>query len=123
MRQGRRDIVPDGASLRIDKWLWFARFAKSRSLAAKLCASGAVAISGMPTAKPNESVRVGDVVSVPQGRVLHTVRVVALGVRRGPASEARRLYEVNAPPLPLAAAEPEWEPLFGAMEEERAETS
>jgi len=83
----------DRASRRLDQWLWFARFAKSRSLAARLCAAGAVAVNGAAVAKANHGVRAGDVVTVPQGSWQHTVRVVALGTRRGPASEARTLFE------------------------------
>jgi ribosome-associated heat shock protein Hsp15 len=99
-------------SLRIDKWLWFTRLAKSRSLAARLCAEGHVSVGGTPVSKPNHGVRVGDVVRLPQGRQWRTVRVLALGVRRGPASEAQGLYEEAAPPQPLREHMPEWEPLL-----------
>jgi ribosome-associated heat shock protein Hsp15 len=119
MKESRRDLPAEGETMRIDKWLWFARLAKSRSLAARLCTAGAVVVSGRTTAKPNHVVRIGDVVTVPQGRLIHTVRIAALGTRRGPASEARRLYEVHAPPRPIEAREPRWEMLLG--EEEDAE--
>jgi ribosome-associated heat shock protein Hsp15 len=99
--------------LRIDKWLWFARLAKSRSLAARLCAEGHVSIGATMVPKPNHVLRVGDVVRVPQGRQWRTVRVLSLGERRGPASEARELYEEAAPPQPLREPLPEWEPLLG----------
>jgi ribosome-associated heat shock protein Hsp15 len=102
--------------LRIDKWLWFARLAKSRSLAARLCAAGAVTVGARPVQRASHAVRCGDILTVPQGRLMHTVRVVALGVRRGPASEARGLYEPLAPPRPIAASEPQWEPLFAEDE-------
>jgi ribosome-associated heat shock protein Hsp15 len=98
--------------LRIDKWLWFARLSKSRSLAARLCAAGQVRVGGAAALKPNHPVRVGDVVAVPQGRQLRTVRVLALGNRRGPASEAQALYEETAPPRPLREPSLEWEPLL-----------
>ena len=103
------DDPEGGARLRLDKWLWFARFARTRSLAARLCAAGAVAVGGVAATRPSQAVRVGDVVSVPQGRLVHTVRVVALGVRRGPAEEARRLYATAAPARPAAADQPAWE--------------
>jgi ribosome-associated heat shock protein Hsp15 len=104
---------PDRGKTRLDQWLWFARFAKSRSLAARLCTAGAVAINGKPARKPNQTVRVGDVVVVPQGGWQRTVRVLALGLRRGPAAEARTLYEeAAAAPLPKAA--PDWVPLLDA---------
>ena len=100
--------------MRLDKWLWFARLAKSRSLAARLCAAGAVTVAGAATAKPNHPVRIGMVVSLPQGRLRRTVRVVALGERRGPAAEAQRLYAEAAPPQQIGAGEPDWSPLLDA---------
>ena len=69
---------------RLDQWLWFARFVKSRSLAARLCATGAVTVNGSPVKKANHTVRMGDIVVLPQGGWQRTVRVVALGIRRGP---------------------------------------
>jgi ribosome-associated heat shock protein Hsp15 len=119
MRQNALGVAVEAGSMRIDKWLWFARFAKSRSLAAKLCSAGAVVVGGRPAAKPHQPVRIGDIVAVPQGDLIHTVRIVALGARRGPATEARRLYEMQAPPRPIAPSEPHWEMLLG--EEEDAE--
>jgi ribosome-associated heat shock protein Hsp15 len=108
-------------SLRLDKWLWFARFARTRSLAAKLCAAGAVTLGGTPVSKPNQTVRVGDRLTVPQGRVLRRVTVLALGTRRGPPAEARLLYDEPEPPLPLRAAEAAgWESLFGEEEGDAA---
>ena len=98
--------------------MWFARFAKSRSLAARLCAAGAVTINGSTVTKPNQAVRVGDIVMVPQGGWQRTVRVCALGVRRGPASEARLLYEERPPPLRLSAVPSDWIPLLDAAETE-----
>jgi ribosome-associated heat shock protein Hsp15 len=86
-------IAPERAKTRLDQWLWFARLAKSRSLAARLCAAGAISVNGATVVKPNQSLRVGDVVVVPQGGFERTVRVMALGLRRGPASEARGLYQ------------------------------
>lgn len=99
---------------RLDQWLWFARFAKSRSLAARLCAAGAVAVNGSPVKKPNHLIRVGDIVLVPQGGWQHTVRVAALGMRRGPAAEARLLYEEAALSVRLADLVPAWMPLLAA---------
>ena len=105
------EITPERAKLRLDQWLWFARFVKSRSLAARLCTAGVVAINGGAVTKASQSVRVGDILVFPQGGWLRTVRVVALGVRRGPAAEARTLYEESAAArLPNPAAE--WTPLL-----------
>jgi ribosome-associated heat shock protein Hsp15 len=91
-----------GASLRIDKWLWQARFCKSRALASKLCAAGRVRVSGTLIQKAHHAVRVGDVLTFPQGHSIRVVRIAALGARRGPASEARLLYEDLAPVVPTA---------------------
>ena len=85
-------------SLRLDKWLWFARFAKTRSLAAKLCSGGLVTIGGVVVVKPGQLVRLGDVVTVDQGRIVRRVTVLALGDRRGPPAEARLLYAEPDPP-------------------------
>ena len=84
---------PRCPSRRLDQWLWFARFVKSRSLAARLCAAGAVAVNGIAVTKANHLIRAGDTIAVPQGAFRRTVRVLALGARRGPAAEARGLYE------------------------------
>lgn len=95
------------ATLRLDKWLWQARFCKSRALASKLCAAGKVRIGGSVIQKAHHLVRVGDVLTFPQGHAIRVVRIEALGVRRGPATEARALYEDLAPVAPrMPAAEP-----------------
>ena len=104
--------APDRGKTRLDQWLWFARFAKTRSLAARLCAAGEVRVNGAPVKKPNQTVRVGDVVVVPQGGWQRTVRVLALGLRRGPAVEARTLYEETALAAPLRDRVPDWVPLL-----------
>ena len=75
--------------LRVDKWLWHARFFKSRGLAGGLVASGAVRVNGERIAKAAHAVRPGDVLTFPQGRTIRVVRVLGLGTRRG-ASPARR---------------------------------
>ena len=92
--------APATASLRLDKWLWQARFCKSRALASKLCAAGKVRIGGSVIQKAHHLVRIGDVLTFPQGHAIRVVRIAALGVRRGPAVEARSLYEDLAPPAP-----------------------
>ena len=104
-------MAPERAKTRLDQWLWFARLAKSRSLAARICAAGTIRINGATVTKPNQTVRVGDVVVVPQGGVQRTLRVSAFGVRRGPASEARALYEETAA-VRLHDIAPIWVPLL-----------
>ena len=86
--------------LRIDKWLWYARFFKSRSLASKVCLAGAVRVDGMSVKKAHVKLKVGDTLTFPQGQHIRVVRVAALGSRRGPASEAATLYEDLKPPEP-----------------------
>ena len=102
--------MSDGESLRLDKWLWFARMARTRSLAARLCAAGLVTVSGAVAQKAHHTIRVGDRISVVQGRARRHLVVLALGERRGSATEARRLYAEPNPPEPLAAED--WVPLF-----------
>jgi len=93
---------------RLDKWLWFARFAKSRTLAAKLVQSGFVRINGQRAQDPAKALAVGDVVTVALGRTTAVVRVEALGFRRGPAPEAKRLYaDLGRDDPPLASGEPD----------------
>jgi ribosome-associated heat shock protein Hsp15 len=81
----------DGDSLRLDKWLWHARFAKTRSMATRLIEQGDVLLDGR-AAKPHHPVRVGDRVAVLLGHFQHHVEVRALGIRRGPPAQARLLY-------------------------------
>lgn len=78
---------------RLDKWLWFARFARTRSLAARLVADGHVRINGKRAEAPAKGVALGDVVTVAAPHGTASVRVLDLGERRGPAPEARRLYD------------------------------
>lgn len=86
--------------VRLDKWLWYARFVKTRSQAAKLCEAGAVRTGGQPVTKAKHKVRPGDVLTFRLGRHIRVVRVVATGSRRGPAEEALTLYQDLAPPTP-----------------------
>jgi ribosome-associated heat shock protein Hsp15 len=104
-------IVPEGGltTRRLDQWLWFARFVKSRSLAARLCTGGAVSVNGEKARKANQAIRPGDLLGLRLGKSRRSIRILALGDRRGPAPEARRLYEE------IAVEErnpPEWEPLL-----------
>ena len=78
--------------IRLDKWLWRARFFKSRSLAGKACNAGKVRVNGDVVQKSHYIVRVGNVLTFSRTRVVHVVRIEALGTRRGPAMEARKLY-------------------------------
>lgn len=97
-----------GPTLRLDKWLWHARFARTRSLAAKLVSAARFRINGNPIEKAHHAVRPGDVLTFPLGPHIRIIKVLALGARRGPAPEARLLYEDLDPPKPKPAqpAEP-----------------
>lgn len=78
---------------RIDKWLWHARFFKTRSLAARVCREGRVRRNGAVVTKPSALVEPQDVLTFIQGERVRVVRILALAERRGPASEAQALYE------------------------------
>ena len=82
---------------RIDKWLWQARFFKTRSLATKLVKSGKLRINGTLIAKPSRCVVVGDVITFPKELNVRVIEIRDLGKRRGPASEAQALYTDLAP--------------------------
>jgi ribosome-associated heat shock protein Hsp15 len=90
--------MEDG-SIRVDKWLWAARFFKSRSLAARACEGGKVDLNGHST-KPARPVRPGDLlkITLPGGKKV--VKVLVLADRRGPAVRAQLLYEDLTPPPP-----------------------
>jgi ribosome-associated heat shock protein Hsp15 len=93
------------ATLRLDKWLWQARFFKTRGLSAKTVSAGHVRVNGQPVSKPGRGVGAGDVLTFPQGRDVRVIRVEALGHRRGPAPEAQALYTDLDPPKPRPAGE------------------
>ena len=103
---GGASVSASGASkppgLRLDKWLWYARFCKSRSLASQLCRAGRIRVNRVAVDKPNHTVRPDDVLTFALGPHVRVIRVVALGERRGPAPEARTLYEDLAPPQAAA---------------------
>ena len=85
-------MTAPAAKLRLDKWLVHARFCKTRSVAAALVGAGHVRVNGDRAQKPAQTVAPGDILTLAQPRVVRVVRVEALGLRRGPASEARTLY-------------------------------
>jgi ribosome-associated heat shock protein Hsp15 len=104
-RDDEEGAAPHGTQ-RLDKWLWFARVAKSRTLAAQLVTDGKVRLNRAKAGKPAQSVRPDDVLTIAVRGHVQVLRVLAPGVRRGPPSEARLLYEVLAPaPAAPAAAQ------------------
>ena len=91
-------MTDQSAPLRIDKWLWYARFFKSRALASRMVSSGRLRIDGDAVSKPHRHVQVGQTLIFPQGEVTRTIEVRALATRRGPAIEAQALYHDLDPP-------------------------
>ncbi len=91
---GAAGDAEDAGWQRLDKWLWCARFLKARAACARLVAEGRVRLNRQVTDKPHAKLRVGDVLTLPMpgGRV-RVVRIRALATRRGPATEARLLFE------------------------------
>jgi ribosome-associated heat shock protein Hsp15 len=83
----------DKAWQRLDKFLFFARFCKSRAVAGELIAKGLVRINRQATDKAHAKLRPGDVLTLPLSRGVVVAKVLALAPRRGPAPEARLLYE------------------------------
>ena len=88
--------------LRIDKWLWAARFYKTRSLAVEEIDKGRVRVNDLE-AKPSREVKVGDTVTLRQGTVIRTVVVQGISSQRGPAPVAQQLYEETEESLALKA--------------------
>jgi ribosome-associated heat shock protein Hsp15 len=83
----------DTAWQRLDKFLFFARFCKSRAVAAELIADGLVRINRQPTEKPHAKLRPGDVLTLALAHRVIVAKVLLLAPRRGPATEAKLLYE------------------------------
>jgi ribosome-associated heat shock protein Hsp15 len=84
-----------GDRVRVDRWVWAARFVKSRALAAEAVKGGRVAVNG-ERVKPSRPLKLGDELAITLGAVRRTVVVRGISERRGPASEAALLYEETA---------------------------
>jgi ribosome-associated heat shock protein Hsp15 len=109
MRAGAQNAL-----LRLDKWLWYARFFKTRNAANKAISCGRFRLDGMVMNKPHRNALCGQVLTFIQGNRIRVIRIMALGSRRGPASEASLLYEDLTPAhdVPLktrTVKEPEFE--------------
>jgi ribosome-associated heat shock protein Hsp15 len=96
-KTGATDQSPE-TSQRLDKWLWFARIAKSRTLAATAVTGGKIKVNRVRAEKASQLVKVGDVITSRLTRTVRVLKVAAIGARRGPAIEAQRLYEDLTPP-------------------------
>jgi ribosome-associated heat shock protein Hsp15 len=104
------DTAPQ--KLRLDKWLWFARFYKTRTLAAGIVAGGGVRINGTPASKRSTTITPGDVLTFARGEHIRVIRIEACGLRRGPAPEAQALYTDLSPPDLTAKDKPPQNPAY-----------
>lgn len=84
-------------SQRIDKWLWYARFFKTRTAATKFVAAGKVRVNKTRVTKAGQTIQVGDILTFTLHRRLRIIEVLGAGTRRGPAAEARTLYDDLSP--------------------------
>jgi ribosome-associated heat shock protein Hsp15 len=82
-------------TIRLDKWLWAARFAKTRSVARDLVQSGKVTVNGQKV-KPAKTITVGDTVKCPRGNDVYEIEIIALSEQRRSAPEAAKLYQETA---------------------------
>ena len=105
-----------GGSLRLDKWLWYARFFKTRANATRAIAGGRFRLDGEVMSKPHRAALPGQVLTFTQGERVRVIRIVALGTRRGPASEAAELYEDLSPAPPKRRADAAVAPTFESRE-------
>ena len=78
--------------IRLDTWLWYARFYKSRSLSSKAVLSGKLRLNSNKIIKPASKVKINDVLTINQINKVRIIQIQSLGSRRGPASEAQKLY-------------------------------
>jgi ribosome-associated heat shock protein Hsp15 len=92
------EAAADPGRLRLDKWLWYARFFKSRTQATAACAAGKIRVNGQASSKANVMIKPADVLTFAQGPYVRVIEIVALGKRRGPAPEAQALYNDLSPP-------------------------
>jgi len=88
--------------IRLDKWLWVARFARSRSAAQAMCRSGLIRIGGRRVEKSGREIHPGDIITIPQLREIQVVRGVCSVPCRPPATKAKQLYEIVEENLPSA---------------------
>jgi len=118
MAAAQDPLADAGSPQRLDKWLYFARLAKSRTLAANLVLCGKVRVNRARAGKPSHPLRPGEVVTIAlHGRVL-VLKVLAPGHRRGSATEARTLYEVLGPRPRAPLGETQVPALAGPHEED-----
>ena len=103
-------------ALRLDKWLWYARFFKTRANATRAISGGRFRLDGEVMSKPHRAAQPGQVLTFVQGERVRVIRIVALGSRRGPATEAAELYEDLSPEMPKRGDERAADPAFEIRE-------
>jgi len=101
---GDNNLEPDAKNgeamvLRLDKWLWYARFFKTRAIASKTITAGRFRLDGEVMSKPHRHAVIGQVLTFVQNENVRVIKILALATRRGPATEAALLYEDLAPPV------------------------
>ena len=101
--------MTSGDRQRVDKWLWFARVTRTRTAAQALAVSGQVRVNREKIASASRAVGVGDVLTIVAGPRIRVLKVAAIGLRRGPSTEAQTLFEDLSPP----PAAPEIQPVRG----------
>jgi len=89
--------IAESLGQRLDKWLWFSRVVKSRTMAAGLVSAGKVRVNRARVDKPSHWLRIGDVVTISVARRVRVLKVLLPGLRRGPATEAATLYQDLTP--------------------------
>ena len=108
--------LPLNGVLRLDKWLWYARFMKSRSKATKFCRSNRLCVNGSIVVKAHFLVKQNDVLTFSDGNNIKIIKILNLGVRRGSAPEAQALYEDLSPPIYLNKVGDKFEVVVGKRE-------
>ena len=93
------DTAVTAERIRIDKWLWFARVVKTRTLAKNLVQGGKIRLNGNKISSPSVVVKPQDILTIPLERRILVYQIITPGTRRGPASEASLLYEDLSPPV------------------------
>ncbi|MEQ1696660.1 MAG: RNA-binding S4 domain-containing protein [Hyphomicrobiaceae bacterium] len=99
------DAKIEAGAQRLDKWLWFARVAKTRTLSAALISEGKVRVNGVKVIKPAHTVKVGDTVTVVMRQRMRILKVAGIGARRGGADVAALLFEDRSPTPVVKSAE------------------
>ena len=89
--------------IRLDTWLWYARFYKSRSLSSKAILSGKLRVNSIKIIKPASKVKINDVLTINHVNTVRIIQIQSIGSRRGPASEAQALYNDLSPDVTAAA--------------------